>query len=499
MKQSKRVYLGFDLGASSGRAVLGVLAGQQLRIEEIHRFGNAPLELGGTLYWDFLALWQNVIDSMRICARRGQAKVSAIGIDTWGVDCGFLGADGKLIANPLCYRDGITEGVERVITSKVGTRRLYELTGLALTRVSTLAQLVGLSRSPSKVMLKSAQTLLMMSDLFRYFLCGHKAVELTAAGSSQLANVRSAKWSAKLFSALGLPRRIMPKIASPATVAGKLLGELSAQTGIGPTPVVTVAGHDTASAAVAAPFVEEDCAFISTGTWSALGVVLDRPITTPAALTRGFMNEFGLDSMLFVRNMMGLYIFENLRRTILRAGEKVSYPQMIRQAARARPFRRLLDVNSPMFFIVEDPRGPIREFLRRTGQGDRITRADITRALLEGLAWSYRESFGHLEEVTGRTFRRVCVLGGGSRNAMLCQLVADATGLEVIAGPAEATMAGNLAIQALATGQLRRPEDIRELVRNSFKLRTYKPQSTEIWDRHAERYARIAEKSRKLK
>ncbi|HUS95863.1 MAG TPA: rhamnulokinase family protein, partial [Hyphomicrobiaceae bacterium] len=470
MRKPPQAYLAFDLGAGSGRAVVGLLEGGRLRMEEIRRFANSPSPLGGRLYWDFLSLWNNVVDAMRLCAARGHDRLAGIGVDTWGVDFGLLGPDGALLGNPICYRDSITEGVDQLIGSVIEERELYRLTGRAVARVSTLSQLVALNNSPSAGTLRSTQTLLMMPDLFRYFLCGHRAVELTAAGSSQLVNVRSAKWCSGIFKPLQLPRRIVPEIVKPATVVGRLMPDLAAHTGLNRAPVVAVAGHDTASAAAAVPLVDADCAFVSCGTWSVLGVIQDDPITTDEAFSRGFANVLGLESILFAKFIMGFYLFENLRRSLAGRARKMTYAQMIREASDARPFGCFLDVNSPMFFVAEDPVASVKEFLRRTGQKTLQSAGSIIRAVLEGLALSYRQAINDLATVTGRELRRISLVGGGSRNKMLCQMVADATAMEVVAGPAEATAAGNLAVQALAAGQLREVAEIRELVRGSFRL-----------------------------
>jgi len=359
--------------------------------------------------------------------------------------------------------------------------------------------LVALKNSPSAGMLRLSKTLLMMPDLFRYFLSGHKAVELTAAGTSLLANVRSGKWCSRILQTLHLPRRIMPEIVQPATVVGRLLPDLATHTGLNRSRVVAVAGHDTASAAAAVPLAGTDCAFLSCGTWSVLGVIQDSPITSAEAFSRGFANLLGLESILFVKIGMGLYLFENLGRALTKSARKTTYAQMIGEASHAKPFEHFLDVNSPLFFLAEDPRPCVKEYLRRTGEKVCQSTGAIIRSLLEGLAWSYRGAINDLTTLTGRDLKRISLVGGGSRNKMLCQMAADATGLEVVAGPAEATAAGNVAMQALATGQLRKAADIRELVKGSFRLTSYEPRSTQRWDKSFPRYLETLEKSRKLK
>ena len=500
MSIAPAVYLGLDLGASSGRAVVGLLKGDKLlHMREIYRFANSPSRLGGRLYWDFLSLWNNILESMRRCAEQGHDRLAGIGVDTWGVDFGLLGADGELLGNPICYRDSTTQGIEPYIESIMDGQRLFRLTGSRPGQVLTLSQLAVLNRGPGQSRLKCAQTFLMMSDLFRYFLCGHKGVELTAAGSSQLANVRSGRWCSSIFDKFRFPRRIMPEIVRPGTIVGRLMPELAAETGLNRSPIIAVAGHDTASAVAAVPFVDEDCAFLSCGTWSVLGVVEDRPITSATAFSHGFCSIMGVDSIYFNKASMGLYLFANLCRVLPGGTSKSIYSKMLAQASRSKPHKCFLDVNSASLFVAEDPAASVKTFLQKTGQKASQDTGSIVRVLLEGLAWSYRKTVRELATLTGRDLKRISLVGGGSKNKLLCQMTADATGLEVVAGPAEATVAGNLGLQSFAAGQLREVVDIRELVKKSFRLTTYKPKSTQLWDQNYPRYLKILEKSTNLK
>jgi rhamnulokinase len=498
MKNPHSPYLAFDLGASSGRAVLGFLDGGKLRIQEIHRFANAPCQREGRWIWDLPFLWKNILKAMQSCAGQGETRLSGIGVDTWGVDFGLLNADGQLLADPMCYRDPVTDGVERHIGSAISQGELYRLTGMPFTRVSTFAQLVAISRSTTMSVPMSARTLLLMSDLCRCLLCGHKGIERTAAGTSQLINVRSTRWCASLFQTFHLPRRIMPELVSPATIVGRLRPDLVAETGLNRVPVIAVAGHDTASAAAAVPLDGDDVAFISCGTWMILGAAVARPITTPEARRHGFINQFGLDSILFVKHACGLYLFENLYQAMRRANQGIGYGELLSEASLARPFARFLDVDWPRFFAVEDVERRVAEFLRLTGQKTLRNRGAIVRTLLEGLAWSCRGTIHDLATLTGRTLRRISLVGGGARNPLLCQIIADATGLEVTAGPAEAAAAGNLAIQALATGRLQSTAEIRELIHRSFRLKTYSPRESEPWNRLASQHRDIVAKGRRL-
>ena len=475
-------FLAFDLGASSGRAVVGALDAGRWSLDEIHRFPNGPVDMDGTLYWDFPGLWREIREGLRLCAAKGYARLDGIGVDTWGVDFGLLGRDGRLNGNPFCYRDAITEGMDTLIARVIAPEKLYAVTGMCPGRIATLPQLVGLSRECGGARLREADALLMIPDCLRYFLCGHRGVERTIAGSSLLTNVRTGGWSGTVLKAFGLPRRILPPIVSTGTVVGRLNVDLAAGSGLNRAPVVAVAGHDTLSAAAAAPIADEDTVFISCGTWSVVGIEPQRPITTAEALRHGFVNELGVSGVLFARNLIGLYLFENLKRSLAREGEALSYAAMIKAAEAAGPFACRLDVNAPEFLVTEDPRAAVRAYLKRTRQKPLRTWPEAARAILEGVAWSYRDTVRDLEAVTGRSFKRICMVGGGTRNRLLCRMAADAAGLDVIAGPAEATVAGNLGLQALATARLRDPDDIRAAVRQSFKLRTYKPRSMEAWN-----------------
>ena len=499
MIRSPMIYLSFDLGAGSGRALIGRLADGSLVTQEINRFKNSPVRLGGRIYWDFLWLWKNILNSMRLCAERGYRQLAGIGIDTWGVDFGLLDADNALLRNPLCYRDSLANRAPRAIGRAIDKRVLFNLTGVPPTPISTLSQLVAEKNLLNAGLLKTSKTLLMMPDLFRYFLSGRKSAELTAAGTSQLLNMRNNRWSGKILRTMRIPKRILPEIVQPGQAVGRLLPELATYTSLNTAPVIAVAGHDTASAGAAVPFADNDHAFLSCGTWSVLGVIQDQVNTSEAALSHGFTNVKGFESTLFVKNGMGLYLFENLARALAKDDSNPLYDELLRKASSTKAFGHFLDVNSPYFFSADDPRAHIDEFLTETGQAATKRIGEIVRALLEGLAWSCRKSTDELAKLTGRKLKKLSIVGGGSKNSMLCQMVADATGLEVIAGPAEASAAGNLSLQALATGQLKNAEDIRELIKRSFRLEIYKPKTTKLWDKNYPQYLKTLRKSTSLK
>ena len=495
----RNVYLAIDLGASSGRVVLGFLDRKQLILQEIHRFINRPVQLNDTLCWNVMSLWENIVKSLRICAEKGYQQLSGIGFDCWGSDYALLCEGGQLLSPCVHYLDKRTEKIEKVISCKIKNGDLYRLTGFPISRFPSMAQLVSVKNDPLSKLLTLAHKWLLISDLFRYFLCGQQKSELTAASSSQLLNLRTANWCSKLFKLFHLPLRIMPDIIKPGTITGKLKPDVCSNTGLKPAPVIAVPGHDTACAAAALPLIEPDSAFLICGTWSIFGLVNNKPITTDKALRLGFINEFGLDSVLFVKNMMGLYLIESLRRTWQQEGTSISYAQIIREAVQAKPFKVVLDVNCPLFFAQSNPLESLNSFLRNSNQTKSFTRGEMIRALLEGMVFAYRESLTDLEEVTGRKYGKLCMVGGGVRNRLLCQMIADGLNIEVVAGLPEATVVGNLATQALATGQIGNSVDIRNVIANSFKLQKYKPKTTKDWDKKFSVYKEIVKESKALK
>jgi rhamnulokinase/L-fuculokinase len=496
MRTAPQLYLGYDIGASSGRAVIGTLRGGRLRMREIYRFPNGAVELGGRLYWDFLALWAHIIEGLRVCRREGMLRLAGIGIDTWGVDYGLLGRDGQLLANPVCYRDSRTIGIEKVLNRRFSPQAFYRITGQAVNRIMTVSQLMALKRGAGRRLLETADCLLMMPDLLRYFLCGRRNAELTIVGSSQLVDIRSRQWSARILRGCGLPRALFPKLIRAGRFAAPLRPELATQTGIEPVRVAVVAGHDTTSAAAAAPLADRQTIFLSSGTWSVFGIASPEPYLSEESRKAGFINELGFETVLFVKNMMGLYLVENLKRQWAKSGRAVSYAAMIRTAAAAKPFRFIVDLNAPLFFATDDVETAVGSFLRSTDQRGKPASGELVRTLLESLAFSYRQALLQLERLVPRNFRRICLVGGGVQNRLLCQMSAAATGLTVEAGPVEATVAGNLCLQALADGRVEGLAGIKHLVARSFASTTYEPRDTAVWEENFERYLEICAKAK---
>lgn len=486
-------FLSLDIGATSGRAMLAEIAGGRLRLRELHRFAVNHHVLGGAMQWDFLGLWESVLESLRACRQAGYRRFDAIGVDTWGCDFGLIGPDGRLLYSPVCYRDGRTEGVERKIAAVADPYELYRITGLPVLRVNTLSQLVGLSAGGGGAVLRAGK-LMFVSDLLRYFLGGAVGCELTAAGSSQMLDVRRRGWSEQIRRKFKLPRGLLGPLVKPGEPCGKLLPEVCRDTGLESCPVIAVAGHDTADALAAAPYGDQETCIISCGTWALMGMVLpqNRPLVTRQAYRGRFLNEMGVDSIMFVRNLVGFYPFEQLRRSWAAESAPASYARLLREAAGQKPFAAMLDFDDPRFFALPDARAALRGYLKETAQRPLAGQAQIVRTVMEAMAWSFRRTLEDMRKVTGRSVSRICMLGGGARSALLCQMTADATGCELLAGPVEATATGNAGLLALGSGLLKNAQDIRLLSRRSFRLTKYLPRQTRLWDQAYPRYRRFA-------
>ncbi|MGV9776721.1 rhamnulokinase [Streptosporangium sp. NPDC003464] len=468
------VYAAVDLGASSGRVMTARIADGRVRLTEVHRFANRPVRAGGTLHWDILALYRGVLDGLRAAG-----PVDSVGIDSWAVDYGLLDGAGRLIGNPVHYRDGRTNGIMERVAADVGAEVLYQVSGLQFLPFNTVYQLLA---EPD---LGRAETLLMIPDLLTHWLTGSVGAEATNASTTGLYDVRTGGWARGLADRLGLPAGILPELRRPGSAAGTLRAEVAAETGLpGSTPVTAVASHDTASAVVAVPAVTDRFAYISSGTWSLVGLELPRPVLTEESRLANFTNEGGLDGTIrYLRNVMGLWILQEC----VRAWGDAGLPELLAAAARARPFQAVIDPDDPAFLPPGDMPARIAAFCERTGQRPPDGRAQTVRCVLESLALAYRRTVRDAVRLSGQDVEVVHVVGGGARNALLCQMTADATGLPVIAGPVEAAALGNALVQARAQGVV---SDIRALVRRGEQLVTYRPGAEEeAWARAAARLA----------
>ncbi|MBK3595803.1 MULTISPECIES: rhamnulokinase [Streptomyces] len=479
------VFAAVDLGATSGRVITGRVGPGELVLTEAHRFANVPVRLPDGLRWDVLALYQGMLDGLRAAARSG--PVASVGIDTWAVDYGLLDADGSLLGMPFHYRDDRNGPAAAKVLAGVGARELYEVTGLQHLPFNTVFQLAA---HRSTAQWGAARTLLLMPDLLVYWLTGTVGAEVTNASTTGLFDTRAGRWSDALIGGLGLERTLFPPLREPGSRAGTLLAQAADFTGLAPdTPVTTVASHDTASAVAAVPAREPGFAYVSCGTWSLAGLELDAPVLTEESRAANFTNERGVDGTVrYLRNIMGMWLLEECRRTWARGGHSPGLGALLADAARARPFAAVVDPDDPVFLAPGDMPSRIDSVLARTGQAVPDGPGGYVRCVLESLALAHRRTLRRAAALAGRELTHVHLVGGGSRNELLCRWTADATGLPVTAGPAEATALGNVLLQARAHGLVGDLGGLRRLVASTQELRHYAPRGDlSAWDRAAER------------
>ena len=472
---ARKTVLAVDLGAESGR-VMGVnFSGQGLELEELHRFPNGPVPVRGTLYWDFLRLWSEI----RVGVAKGMSiQPAGIGVDTWGVDFGLLDKDGNLLGNPVHYRDDRTVGMMEAVFTKVPREQIFARTGIQFMRLNTLYQLMSLVQTNSPI-LANADTLLMAPDLINYWFTGTKANEYTIASTSQLLDAEKRSWSQDLLTALNIPGQLFQEIVYPGTRLGSY----------DDIPVFASASHDTASAVAAVPTETADYCYISSGTWSLMGLETREPILDETALAANITNEGGVyGTYRLLQNSTGLWIVQQCRKSWQLAGQAFSYAQLVELAQKARPLMSLINVNDPHFLPPGNHPEFVRDFCRRTGQAVPENPGEIIRSVLESLALAYRKVLNTLLSVSGRKIDVIHIVGGGIQNELLNQMTASATGLPVVAGPIEATVIGNALVQLIALGELRDLAEGRDLVRNMNTWQRYEPQDTAIWDDAYERY-----------
>lgn len=475
-------FLGLDLGAESGRAMLGTLADGKLAIEELHRFPNEPVRLPTGLYWDTLRLFHEMSRGVDI-ARQKKIALSGIGVDTWGVDFGLIGRDGALVDNPRHYRDERNNGQMDRTFAAVPRAEIFAQTGLQFMQFNSLFQWHACKQAGSRA-LEIADTLLFMPDLFNYFFTGIRRAELTIASTSQFYNPVQKCFARPLLEKLGLNPGILPAIVQPGSLLGPMIG--------GDVPVYAVAGHDTAAAVAAVPAQGDDgWCYISSGTWSLMGVELPEPVINDECAALNFTNEIGVEGRVrLLKNIAGLWLWQECRRAWAAEGASYNYVQMTQMAASARPFCAVLDPDA--FLLPGGMPEKIAAHCKASGQSAPETHAEYCRMILESLALRYRQVLESLEKMLRRKLTRIHIVGGGSRNALLNQFVADATQRTVIAGPTEATVAGNILVQAMGAGELANLEDIRKVVAASFEVSTFDPKTdSSAWDAAYETFLRI--------
>jgi rhamnulokinase len=488
-----------DLGASSGRLIVGQVAARsetsQLRLHQVRRFPNSPVTAGGTLYWDILRLHAETLAGLAAADR--EFGLASAGIDSWGVDFGLLDSAGTLLGNPVHYRDARTVGaVDRLLT-RIPAAELYTTSGIQQLPINTICQLVAAEGTPQ---LAAARTLLLIPDLLAYWLTGSAGAEITNASTTQLFDVRKRSWATSLMDRAGIPRRLFPPLRQPGDTIGVLLPDAAAAARMPdrprPLPLVAVGSHDTASAVAGVPAVGSDFAYISCGTWSLVGVELDHPVLTEASRRANFTNEAGIDGTIrYLRNVMGLWLLQESVRTWSAAGMPADQATLLGLARMVPPLRAVLDPNDPAFLSPGDMPSRIAQACEQTGQRPPQNPAETVRCILDSLALAYRRTIRELQSLSGREVHAVHVVGGGARNALLCQLTADACELPVIAGPVEATAVGNILVQARALGAAPTGLDgMRSLVRATHRLRHFRPAAGEAqaWERAARQVAATA-------
>ncbi|RCX13221.1 rhamnulokinase [Anaerobacterium chartisolvens] len=486
--------LAFDYGASSGRGILGKFDGSRLEIEEVHRFANEPVTVNGHLYWDILRLYHELKQGIHKCTVNGHKDIGSIGIDTWGVDFGLLDSEGNLLGNPFHYRDIRTEGMIGEAAKLVSKRSIYEETGIAFQKFNTLYQLLSMSLRGSPL-LEKASTMLFIPDLLNYFLTGEKASEYTIASTAQMLDSRKGQWAGDMLKKLGIPQGILANIIKPGAQLGKLSTMVSTELGMGRVPVMAVAEHDTGSAVVSVPASQDRYAYISSGTWSLLGVEAAAPVINDDTYRLNYTNEGGFNnSIRLLKNIMGLWIYQECKRAWDKEGESTSFDQLEQEASKSTAFLSFIDPDDDMFYNPGGMPGKIREYCSKTGQRVPETRAEIVRCIMESLALKYKMALYGLENILGYTLPVLHIVGGGCKNVMLSQFTANAIDRPVITGPTEATAVGNLVAQLVALGEVGSLAEGREVVRNSFPCRAYAPADVRQWDEAYGRFISIIDK-----
>ncbi|MFK7817495.1 MAG: rhamnulokinase [Planctomycetaceae bacterium] len=480
---TEQCFLAIDLGAESGRLMAGFLDGAKVRLEELHRFPNGGVPIGGTLRWDVLGLWREIQIGLAKAAAL-DVEIQSVGVDSWGVDYVLMSSDDELIGHPWHYRDERNNGMVELATQRVPREEIFASTGLQFMQINSLYQLLAM-RQQQPALLEQAGQFLMIADYFHWCLCGSRVVEFTNATTTQMLHPVKRDWATDMLRKLELPTEILGDIVTPGTSLGKLRPEVAEKAGLPRINVVTPATHDTGSAVAAVPTEhtgKANWAYISSGTWSLMGVEVQDAIFTPEALELNVTNEGGIDGTYrLLKNIMGLWLVQECRRSFEKAGRAVDYAEVTKMAVAAAPLKSIINPNHDDFLSPEDMPTAIRERCKATGQPVPETDGELIRTALESLALKYNQVLAGLENLTGERVEVIHIVGGGSQNELLNQLTANACGRPVVAGPVEATAIGNVLVQARAAGSVSSLAEIRDVVRNSYELKTYEPETDHDW------------------
>jgi rhamnulokinase len=493
-------FLAVDLGASSGRVMDCRWDGARFAWHELHRFPNAGVRVGPSLYWDVLRIWSEVQNGLLKFRAHRREVPAGIAIDAWGVDFALLDERDCLICNPYHYRDARTKGLPEKLSATIGARDLFRATGVQTMEINTAFQLVAMVAAQDRALL-GAQTLLMIPDLFQFFLCGARKVEFTEATTTELYNLRARRWSREVMSSLELPVHIFPEVVMPGTVLGDLRPSVQSDLGFDRAfPSIAAASHDTASAVAAIPDLDSSSVFLSSGTWSLIGIAVDEPNLSDEAFDGGFTNEGAADgSALLMRNLTGLWILQECVRVWEARGQHYEWTDLERAAVNAEPFRSVVDTSANEFQSPPDMCEAVKRYCRNTNQPSPETPGEMARCIFESLSFAYRETIEELERIAGRKLTTIRMVGGGCLNRFLCQMTANACGRPMIAGPAEAAALGNAIVQAVATGHLGSLAEGRAAVKDSIELVYFKPEKNRDWQRGFEHYKLVVGLDRAIK
>ena len=487
-------FFAVDLGATSGRTIIGSIADGQFELEEVTRFPNNLIEQGGHYYWDIHALYFEIIRGLKEVARRG-LEIMSIGIDTWGVDFVCIGDDGAILRNPRAYRDPITfEAMNDYLQHVISRKEVYDITGIQFMNFNSIFQLHAMRREGNSA-LKNAQKILFIPDALSWMLTGEEVCEYTIASTSQLLDPRTKELDERLLASLGLTRPMFGRMVQPGTVMGTLTEEVQRLTGLGPVPVIAVAGHDTGSAVAAVPAKDEHFAYLSSGTWSLMGIETKDAIISDLSYERNFTNEGGIEGTTrFLKNICGMWLYERCRLEWPEEVRKLPHPELQGSAMSVAPFRSIINPDDPAFAAPSSMIGAIQKYCRDTNQPVPETPAEICRCIFDSLALRYRQVFQWLQEFAPFKLDTLHIIGGGSLNKYLNQFTANATGATVLAGPQECTAIGNIMLQAKAAHLVKDTWEMRRIIANSIHLVKYEPQDQETWNQAYNKYIRITDK-----
>ena len=491
---TNKYFFAVDLGATSGRTIIGSLKDDKILLEEVTRFPNNLIEQGGHFYWDIYALYFEVIRGLKEVARRG-LEITSIGIDTWGVDFVFIGEDGAILRNPRAYRDPITfDAMDDYLKHVISRREVYDVTGIQLMNFNSIFQLYAMRREQNSA-LEHAQKILFVPDALSWMLTGNEVCEYTIASTSELLDPRTKQLDERLLHSLGLSRGKFGKMVNPGTMIGTLTDEVQQMTGLGAIPVYAVGGHDTASAVAAVPAKDEKFAYLSSGTWSLMGIETKDAIINELSYERNFTNEGGIEGTTrFLKNICGMWLYERCRKEWPEEVQKLSHPELQGSAMQVEAFRSLINPDDALFANPASMIEAIRQYCKGTDQYVPETPAEICRCIFDSLALRYKQVFGYLVEMASFPIEVLHIIGGGSLNKYLNQFTANATGVTVLAGPQEGTALGNIMVQAKAVGAVKDIWDMRRIIANSLELVKYEPEDKTVWDAAYKKYLEIVAK-----